>query len=371
MPRGSVEQLTNLAGRLFANFAALLAANRSSAATTHMRDDRMRLSTPIVALLATAVFALGACGDDDNGGGERAARGFPMTVENCGRKLTFQTQPERIMAVGAEAPSVLAAADADDRIAVVATLEGALYGKATAAVTRATQLGEARELSRESVIAARPDLIVSDGSLSEAIPPKDLAAAGIPTLFVSGYCGDEGFPLKGTPSAFELIYGDIRLYGRLFGTDQAARDSVADLRGRVAAIKRRVASIRGGRTAALYLYADSPLGAYGNKTVVHEQMAILGQKNVFGDVAKRYFEPSAEQIIKRNPATMIGLFIPGQSMLPNAQRAVQEVRSRRELAKVKAVRDNAILPLNYYYAGPGPLAVDGLEQLADQLVAKR
>jgi iron complex transport system substrate-binding protein len=47
---------------------------------------------------------------------------------------------------------------------------------------------------------------------------------------------------------------------------------------------------------------------------------------------------------------------------------VEELRGRPELAGLKAVDDDAaVLPLNYFYTSPGPLAVDGLELLAERL----
>jgi iron complex transport system substrate-binding protein len=98
-------------------------------------------------------------------------------------------------------------------------------------------------------------------------------------------------------------------------------------------------------------------------------MALLGLENVFAGVEKRYFEPSTEELVNSAPDVVFAMFVPtGSSTLETDQDVVAALRSRPELAGVPAVDDDAaLLPLNYYYTSPGPLAVDGIELLADRL----
>lgn len=291
-----------------------------------------------------------------------------MTVENCGREVTFDKRPERVLAVNPEAATLLAAAGADDKISsYVGFVVDVPFGEAEGPVRAAQQLGSWEDLSLETIIGARPDVVIGD----HVKYMNDLAANGIETLIVSGYCESAGFPLKGDPSVFELIDRDIEAYGTLFGTRETATRSVADLRKRIAAVQAQVANEPKTSTAALYMYADAPLAAYGNQAVVHDQLSILGLQNVFADTNERYFEPNVEEIIARDPELLIPLFAPEQSKLPTPQSVIQNLRSRGEVAMVKAIRDDAILPLLYYYSGPGPLAIDGLEQLAKQIVERK
>lgn len=322
----------------------------------------------LAVLVPCGLLFIGACGGGENARAGSAVSNFPMTLENCGREVTFDKAPERILAIGGEAATLVAAAGAGDKISWLALLEGAPLGTAESVVKDAEQLGNPRDLSREVILARQPDVIVSDSTIADAVPLEDLAAAGIGTLIVSGYCENVGLPLEGDPSVFELIYNDIETYGKLFGTQNTAATAVTGLRDRVAAVEKQVAGISGASTAALYMYAEDPLGAYGNKAAVDDQMKILKLRNVFGDVEKRYFDPTVEDIIARNPEQVIALFIPGQSELPTPESVVQELHSRGELANVEAIRKDTILPLNYYYSGPGTLAVDGLELLAKELV---
>jgi iron complex transport system substrate-binding protein len=119
------------------------------------------------------------------------------------------------------------------------------------------------------------------------------------------------------------------------------------------------------------LTAEGPLGSYCGQSQVSEQMTMLGVDNVFGAVPKRYFEPTTEELVNGTPDVVMAMFLPtGSSALETEQSVVAELRSRPELAGLAVLaNDAAVLPINYYYASPGPLAVDGLELLADRLAA--
>ncbi|MGH3916727.1 MAG: hypothetical protein ACRDTC_25430 [Pseudonocardiaceae bacterium] len=79
-----------------------------------------------------------------------------------------------------------------------------------------------------------------------------------------------------------------------------------------------------------------------------------------------FFEPSVEEIVKRDPDYMIAQFAAGAGT-PTASSAVQVLRDRPELISLEAVRTGRILPIEYNYTGHSPRAVECLEKLAEQL----
>lgn len=103
------------------------------------------------------------------------------------------------------------------------------------------------------------------------------------------------------------VFSDIELYGRIFGTEDAAAAAVAELRGRVAAVEERFADAPQRRTAAV-TDAEGGLGSYGRLSIAHNQMQALGLRNVFADQPERFFEPNIEEIISRDPQVLILLF---------------------------------------------------------------
>lgn len=330
---------------------------------------RRRLGAVVTAVVLSGTVACGASPPGDSGpGGPGEAAGYPMTVENCGRQVTIEAPPQRIFALGGEPGTMLWAAGGAQRISTMAPIEGEPLGAATADLSQRPQLvipGSAEgDLSREAIIAAQPDLVVAfDLNLTT---PEDLAAAGIPTLLISARCDES--PLRG----FDAVFADIELYGRVLGTPDRAAAAIADLRGQVDAARQRALEATAGRSAAALFVnggPDTALGAYGARSMVHQQLEILGLRDVFTGTDQRYFEPSTESLIAARPDVIIALHQASDQLDEPAAR--DAVLARPELATLPAVETGTVLGLDYFYAGDGILAVEGLQRLADQLATPR
>lgn len=298
----------------------------------------------------------------------------PASIDSCGREVVFDSPPERVLAIGSEAPSLLVAAGAGDRLTHYAgSLEVPFEAETKAAVEAAERVTEeSHDVSFEMIVNAGVDTVIGT-DITSGVDIDSLAArldeAGIQLVTVSGYCaGIEGRSTGGA-SGFELIYRDVEAYGRLFGTEQVAAAAVQDMRDRVEAAAQLVDERSGESAVPLYVAPGGPLGSYGGLSLVSEQMTALGLENVFADVPKRYFEPSTEELVGSEPDLVFAMYLPtGSSTLETDEAVVEELRGRPELAGLAAVDDDAaLLPLNYYYTSPGPLAVDGLELLAERL----
>ncbi|WP_162240366.1 ABC transporter substrate-binding protein [Nocardia arizonensis] len=283
-----------------------------------------------------------------------------MTISSCGREVTFDAPPQRAVTVGSIAAPMIAAAGAADRI-VARTFETSSFpGQYADRLAHAEFVTPKAELAREEIINRAPDVVVSfEGA---AVTADDLAPMGIPLLVTRGYC-------QNAAGSFDDIFADIELYGRLFGTKQAADAEATALRARVAAVADKPKNGSASRpAAALILSRDgSTLNAYGATSTVNTQMGTLGLTNIFGDVAKRQFGANTETLIQRDPEVVILLTQGDQT----PESATAALRARPELASVEAIRDNRIIAVPFGYTGPGPVAVEGLEVLARKLEALR
>ncbi|MCH6171288.1 ABC transporter substrate-binding protein [Pseudonocardia alaniniphila] len=286
----------------------------------------------------------------------------------------FDSPPERVLAIGSEAPSLLVAAGVGDKVTHYAGSLAVPFDAATKTVVEGAEhvIEDSHALSFEAIINTGVDVAIGTdigaGVDLDGLADR-LAQAGVQLLTVSGYCaGIEGRTTAGL-SGFDLIYRDVETYGRVFGTEQVAAGAVAGMRDRVAAATEQAGAQSERRAVPLYVRAEGPLGSYGGQSLVSEQMTLLGLDNVFGGVAKRYFEPTTEELVNGAPDLVFAIFLPtGSSALETDQDVVAELRSRPELAGIPSVADDAaLLPLNYYYTSPGPLAIDGLELMAARL----
>ncbi|MFF2555114.1 ABC transporter substrate-binding protein [Nocardia sp. NPDC058058] len=315
---------------------------------------------PAVPVAVTVVIALTSCGALDSVDATPTDGAFPLTISSCGRDVRFERPPTRVVTVGSVAAPLIAAAGAADRV-VTRTFETAPFpGEYADALQHAEMITPSADLAREQIIARSPDVVVSfEGA---AVKPEDLSTAGIPLLITRGYC-------KNAAGTYEDVFADIELYGKLFGTEKQANDTVAALRARVAAVSDKHRPGAPTRpAAALILSRDgSTLSAYGSTSTVHTQMGILGLDNIFGDVAKRNFEANTETLIARNPDVLIVLTQGDQT--PDSVR--QALRNRPELSSLTAIRDDHLIAVPFGYTGPGPVAVQGLEVLSTKLGALR
>ncbi|GGK90493.1 ABC transporter substrate-binding protein [Nocardia jinanensis] len=311
---------------------------------------------PGVALLTAALLT--ACSGPPQAA-TSAAAGFPMTVSSCGRDVTFDHAPQRVVTVGSVAAPLIAAAGAADRI-VTRTFESAPfpgeYADELAGIETTSRTGE---IAREEIIDRGPDVVVSfEGA---AVTADDLAQVNIPLLVSRGYCRDAA-------GSFDDIFADIELYGRLFGTSAAANTEITSLRQRVDEVAGRNKAHTPLRAAALIISRDgAKISAYGRTSTVSSQMRILGLDNAFGDSDIRYSEINTETLIDRDPDIIV-LLTQGEQTPESVRQALRE---RPELARLRAIRDNRMIVVPFGYTGPGPVAVEGIEVLDRELGALR
>ena len=334
-----------------------------------------RVRSGVAVLVGVVLVAGCGAGTRSGAGASGGAAAGPITLDSCGREVVFDSPPERVLAIGSEAPGLLVAAGAGDALTHYAgTLEAPFDDEVRPVVEGAERvLEDSHDLSFETIIGTGVDVAIgTDISSSTDIDAlaDQLARAGVQLVTVSNYCAGVNAASVEGRSGFELIYRDVEAYGRLFGTEQVAAESIADMRQRVAAVEERTAGRTVRSAIPLYMTANGgPLGAYGGQALVSEQMRVLGLDNVFDHVQKRYFEPNSEEVVASAPDLVFALYVPtGSSALETGDAVVAELRARPELAGLQVLADDrALVPLNFFYTSASPLAVDGLELLADQV----
>lgn len=322
----------------------------------------------IVAVVAVGgMLFFSACGGDVDSTGASTTGDFPMTIESCGRQITIEKPPERVVALGDNVVTLLATAGGLGKVVGLAAeppLE--IYSDAIrAVVAKVPPIGAgetssgALEVSLEEVIAKKPDLVVGNVSAESGITPDSLAQVGIPFVALPSFCTDEAQRLQN--AGFADVYSQVELYGRLFGDKDQAAATVADLRERVASVQKSVQGSSGRTGAVLFVdLANSPPYAYGTDSMSDTQLETLGLSNVFGDVDKRVFESNIEEIIGRDPDVLILLHTEG---------APEPIKStflaNPGIDRMKAARNDDILVLRFEFTDPPtPLSVEGLERIA-------
>jgi iron complex transport system substrate-binding protein len=303
----------------------------------------MRPTLKLLRVALCAALAIGACGrGDKTPGADAGASGdFPMTLSVCGRKVTIDKEPQKILTIGSDPAAAVAAAGAGDRVVARSSEGGGPLGPYESVLGKAPQITTNDAPSLEAIIGRRPDIVVSY-ELSSTDLPAGLSAVD-----------------------FDDTYRQIEQLGRLFGTSTAADAAVAKLRSRQAAVEKRFSGAD-KRTATVIYVSEGGLSAYANHSVDHTVIHTLGLSDVFGDVAKRNVDINVEELIERNPDVIIATYGGSGTQIKDGDDAIRALRKIPGVNRLKAVRDGSIIPIHFGYLVGGPLAVDGLEMIADR-----
>ena len=254
---------------------------------------------------------------------------FPYSVtDSNGNEVTFEKPPERIVAFDSAVVETLFAIGEGSR--VVGTHEFVSYPPETQDIPR---VGDAFNMNVEAIVALEPDLVFvfSEGAVA------DLERVGLRVLYQKSLDHD-----------FRRVADNIRTWGHITGSPDAAEIVAARFEARVARIEEAVASQVGGTGA---FQDEGQLWTPGPDTLMGEVLALLKLANIAHDVSG-YAQLSPEIIVERNPAIIIASY--GDTISDNPA-----------FSRVQAVISGRIyVPQSDALSVAGPRFVDGIEELA-------
>jgi iron complex transport system substrate-binding protein len=257
---------------------------------------------------------------------------FPYTVtDSNGNEVTFEGPPERIVAFDSAVVETLFAIGEGHR--VVGTHDFVSHPAEAADIPR---LGGAFNMNMEATVVLEPDLvfIFYDGSLA------DLEKVGLKVLYQKSLSAD-----------FRSVADNIRMWGRIIGSPEAAETVAAQFEARVARVEEVMATLEGGLTV---FQDEGQLWTPGSDTLMGEVFELLKLQNIAYDVSG-YAQLSPEIIVERDPAVVIASY--GDTISDNP--------AFQNLTAVKSGR--VLVPQSDALSIAGPRFIDGIEDLASWL----
>jgi len=158
---------------------------------------------------------------------------------------------------------------------------------------------------KEVMLAQGADFVLDNGMASfEAAggyaTVEELDAAGSPVYILGGWCSPE----EVLQFTIDDTFTDLHNLGRIFGVSDRAEKLIAELRGRLADVTKRVE----GRTPVKVLATDGgkgPVNAYGGAGITNQMIELAGGVNVLKDVKADYTEVSAERVSASQPEALL------------------------------------------------------------------
>ncbi|ONI78052.1 ABC transporter substrate-binding protein [Actinosynnema sp. ALI-1.44] len=267
-------------------------------------DHRTRGPNRLLAatLSALALAAAGCAGQD--AGSSQAAGPGRISFTSCGQTITLDRAPQRVVITNDAIADALFALGVGDRIVAKTRGESAPSPALKARLESLPNLG-VRNPSTEALIAAKPDLLITDQldkvSGSNGGPTVDeLKQLGVATFVVGGDCVRD---IAEDSAGLDALDADLDQFGKVFEVQTAARALADQLRARLDDTRRRTAQqpkvgIVEVAQVAGQLYVTT--GGLSN-----DVMQRAGGKNLFGELPGQFTPISPEQIIARNPQAII------------------------------------------------------------------
>ncbi|GGP93481.1 ABC transporter substrate-binding protein [Streptomyces roseolilacinus] len=279
---------------------------------------------------------------------ESSAEGFPVTVDNCGTRTTYDKAPSRVVTIHQHPAELMLALGLKDRMVGTAFPDSSVLPRLRKDFEAIPELAK-KEPSFENVLEADPDFVYGGyGSAfaeNEGRSREAFADAGIDTYLNREYCGKKQVSMQDT-------YDEIRTIGTIFGVRDRADRLVADLQGRIA---RTTQAVKGVPAVPVFVYDSGDKAPFtaGGKSLGTEIIRLAGGRNVFADLDEVFGDASWEQVVDRRPEVIAIYDYAGAG---GVEQKKKFLLSQPALADVPAVRNKrfVVLPLTATLVGVRP-----------------
>ncbi|MBT0995687.1 putative F420-0 ABC transporter substrate-binding protein [Cellulomonas sp. DKR-3] len=339
-----------------------------------LRRRRQRRLVPAATVLAVgAVLTLSACGDDTPDADTTpaaagptaiasvAAADYPVTVDNCGTEVTFDSAPQRILAVKSSTAEMVAALGAADRLVGTAFSDGPPPEDLAAALADVPVVSD-KVPGQEATLALEPDLVYggweSTFSADGAGERDTLAGYGIATYVSPSACKEPGY--QPDPLTFDDVYDEIREAGAVLGEPAAAETVVAEQQSTLAAVEPA-----DGQTVVWWSSGtDTP---YVGAGIGAPEMMLeaAGLTNVFADVRDTWTSVGWEEVVAADPDVLVLV----DSVWNSADDKKAALAANPATAALRAVQDERYVVVPFAATEAGVRNADTVATLVDQVAA--
>ncbi|MDI3387576.1 ABC transporter substrate-binding protein [Streptomyces sp. B-S-A8] len=331
----------------------------------------MRKLTAAALCLATTLTAAG-CGAqvEPSGTAKPSTKSSAVTLTNCGKKVTYDKVPERVVTNDVGITELMFALGLEDRMAGFAMPDDKGDLKSVPWKDGYDQVRwlSKDQLTKENVLAAKGDFVFAGwdyGFREEAgLTPDALKKLGISSYVLTESCrGGRADDARGIMPPLDALYTDLANLGKLFGVEERAQKLIADFKQRVAAVQAEAP--KGADRPRVFLYdsgRDQPFTS-GRYAAPEQIISKAGGVNVMHDVADSWTTVGWETVVKRNPEVIVvcdyGEVSAGQKR--------DFLRSHPALRDVSAVKHDRIFTLDYVDLVESPRNPSAVERLGAYL----
>ncbi len=287
---------------------------------------------------------------------------FPVTVDNCGTPLTFESEPKRAVIQDLNMTEMAFALGLQPSIVGLTGISGWYkVGPEFAA-----QQGSIPELAPkyptiENLVAVQPDFFFAGWYYGMKpggdVTPDTLAPYGIKTLVLTESCVHLQ---KDRPAAsLDLLFGDMERLGKIFGKEPAAEALIAKWKSELEAIKDKTPA----GDIRVFLYdsgEDKPFTA-GKFAIPTAMIEAAGGGNIMADLETSWGTTDWETVATRNPEFLILLDYQDEA---GYRKLLDFLKAHPAMKETDAVKKERFVALRYAELTPGPANIEGIRKIA-------
>ncbi|MFF0145648.1 iron complex transport system substrate-binding protein [Amycolatopsis sulphurea] len=333
----------------------------------------MRKTIATVLVAALAVTSCGAQVSDADSGA--APPGYPVTVTNCGRPMTVQKPPSRVVTNDIGITELMFALGLGDRMAGYVVDKGQSGGVASspwkADFGKVPKLAE--KINREVVQGAAADLVFAGWSygFSEGtgFTPDTLAKLGIASYQLTEACRNGVGKQRGIMPPLDALYTDLQNLGKIFGVSDRAEKLIREYRKQVDEVAAAIPA--GSPKPKVFLYddgRDQPFTSARNAGP-DEIITKSGGVNIFADVDDSWTTVSWEAVLQRAPDVILINDYGGE--VGTVADKENFLRSKAGVRDLPAVRDGHFFALPYAALVEGPRNASAVVEFGRYLAGLR
>lgn len=299
------------------------------------------------------------------GATDALASGFPVTVDSCGRSVTFEEAPKNAVIHDQNMSQMAFALGLQERISGLTGITGWYKTSPEFEADR----GDIPELApkyptSENILSVDADLFFAgwnygmrvDGELT----PQSLEKLGVPVLELSESCVH--LTKSGPDASMDLLYKDMVRLGSVFGVKEKADDMVAQWKERLAVVKNNTAE---KKPVKVFLYDSGEdkiftSGRFGMPTAL---IRAAGGENVMDNIDTSWGKVGIEAVMEAEPEFIVLV----DYQKGGWKESWEFLKSHPVLSTLNAVQEARFLPLEYGEITPGPLNIQAVEKLSAKM----
>jgi iron complex transport system substrate-binding protein len=331
----------------------------------------IRIRVSLAAFILAAASALPA---------QAESTSYPLTLENCGRTITFDKAPSRAVSIGQSNTEILLSLGLADKVVGTGVWFSPVMKEFAAENAKIPRLAD-NDPSFESVVGTKPDLVTAQyewhvGPNGSVGTREQFADLGIPTYIAPADCvakdnsgGGDGVRLK--MFTMDLIYQQILDLAKIFDVNDRGAALVATLKQREAAAIAMAAGAAGKNVTMAFWFSSPKMpgdsyiaGINGGAGYI---MHVLGAKDII-DLKDEWPLVSWERVTAANPTVLVIAEMSRRRHPADSAAAKTEFLKTDPVAsQMDAVKQKRIITIDAQAMDPGIRTIEGIEQVAQGL----